>query len=61
MNKIANLDVDYHVNGLSIAVLVDGEKDFLDCAHLKNDDKMINKTEDSLARRLNLQLLRAYP
>ena len=43
MNKVAYVGVDYHINGLSVAVLADKEKDFLDCAHLKNDDKMIRK------------------
>ena len=38
MKKIAHVGVDYHLDSLSIAVLVEGEKDFYETFHLRNTD-----------------------
>ena len=47
MKKIANVGVDYHLNSLSIAVLAEGEKEFHQSIHLKNDDRLIAKYLES--------------
>jgi transposase len=41
--KIAYLGIDYHTQTLSLAVIIDGEKDFLTSITMKNIDKNIHK------------------
>jgi transposase len=43
MKKIAYIGIDYHLNSLSIAVILEGEKKFYDLIRLKNKDKVIIK------------------
>jgi hypothetical protein len=43
MKRVAYVGVDYHVNPVSVAVLIEGVSDFLDCIHIRNEDKMIRK------------------
>jgi transposase len=43
MRKIAYVGIDYHVNHLSIAVMLKGKKKFRDVIRLENDDKTIKK------------------
>jgi transposase len=43
MRKIAYVGIDYHVNHLSIAVMLKGRKKFRDVIRLENDDKTIKK------------------
>lgn len=43
MRKIAYVGIDYHVNPLSIAVMLKGKKKFRDVIRLENDDKTIKK------------------
>jgi len=56
MKKIANVGVDYHLNSLSIAVLPEGEKDFYQTIHLKNDDRMIAKYLRKLSKTFELRI-----
>lgn len=56
MKKIANVGVDYHLNSLSIAVLPEGEKDFYQTIHLKNDDRMIAKYLRKLSTTFELRI-----
>ena len=43
MKKIAYVGIDYHVNSLSIAVVLEGEKKIHEMIRLKNNDKVIGK------------------
>jgi transposase len=56
MRKIAYVGVDYHVNTLSIAVLIEGEKCFLSNIIFKNDDKMVHKYLKKLSKDYELRV-----
>ena len=43
MKKIAYVGIDYHLNSLTIAVLIDGSHKIKDTIRIKNDDKIIRK------------------
>ena len=43
MEKIAYVGVDYHLNLVTIAVMIKGQKDFYDTICIKNEDKIIKK------------------
>jgi transposase len=43
MKKIAYVGIDYHLNSLSTAVMVEGKRKLHETIRLKNDDKMIRK------------------
>jgi len=55
MKKIAYVGIDYHLNSLSIAVMVQGEKDPSDMVRLKNDDKIIRKYMKKLSERFEIK------
>lgn len=48
--KIAYVGIDYHLNSLSIAVMVEGEKDFHQTVRLANNDKVVLKYMKKLSR-----------
>ena len=50
MKKIAYVGVDYHMNSLSMAVMVEGEKKIHQMIRLANEDKMIHKYFKKLSR-----------
>lgn len=50
MRRIAYVGVDYQINRVSMAVLIEGEKDLLNNFLLKNDDKMIHKHLKKLSK-----------
>ena len=56
MKKIANVGVDYHLNSLSIAVLAEGEQEFHQTIHLKNDDRLIAKYLKKLSKTFKLRV-----
>ena len=56
MRKIAYVGVDYHINTLSIAVLIEGERQFLSSIVLKNDDKMVHKHLKKLSKDYDLRV-----
>ena len=56
MKRIAYVGVDYHVNSVSVAVLIEGASDFLDCIHIRNDDKMIRKYLKKLSKEYELRV-----
>ena len=37
MKRIAYIGIDYHMETVSVAVLIEGEKDFFDTIRMKND------------------------
>jgi transposase len=50
MKKIAYVGVDYHLNQISIAVMIEGQRDFHDTIRLKNEDKIIKKYMKKLSK-----------
>jgi transposase len=55
MSKIAYVGIDYHLNSLSIAVMVDGQKTPYETIRLKNDDKVIRKYMSKLAAQFQIK------
>jgi transposase len=55
MSKIAYVGIDYHLNSLSIAVMVEGEKTPYETVRLKNDDKMIRKYRSKLSEQFQIK------
>lgn len=47
MKKVAYVGVDYHMNSLSIAVMVEGEKKIHEMIRLANDDGVISSISRS--------------
>jgi transposase len=43
MKKIAYIGIDYHLNSLSIAVVIEGQRKISEMIRLKNQDKVIGK------------------
>ena len=43
MKKIVYVGVDYHVKTITCAVIIEGEKDFLNTIRFKNNHKNIKK------------------
>lgn len=56
MKKIAFVGVDYHLNSLSIAVLPEGDKDFYQTIHLKNDDRLLAKYLKKVSKNFELRV-----
>jgi transposase len=50
MKKIAYVGVDYHLNSLSIAVVVEGQRKLHDTIRLKNDHRVILRYMEKLSR-----------
>lgn len=55
MKKISYVGIDYHLNSLSIAVIISGEKRPYEMIRIKNDDKVIRKYMSKLAERFEVQ------
>lgn len=55
MSKIAYVGIDYHLNSLSIAVMVEGEKTPYETVRLKNDDKVIRKYMSKLSEQFPIK------
>ena len=53
--KIAYIGIDYHSETLSLAVIVDGKKDFFDSITMKNNDKIILKYLKKLSKEFELK------
>ena len=49
MKKIAYVGIDYHLNSLTIAVVIEGTKKIDETIRIKNDDKIIRKYMKKLA------------
>jgi len=54
--KVAYVGVDYHLNFLSIAVMVEGDRDIRESIRLKNSDKMIKKYFKRLYEKFDLKV-----
>ena len=55
MKKIAYVGIDYHVKSVSIAVIVEGEKQFCDLVRLPNMDKTISKYMKKLSNSFQIK------
>lgn len=55
MKKIAYVGIDYHLNSLSVAVMVEGKKKPHETIHLKNDDKIIRKYMKKLSEKFEIR------
>ena len=55
MKKIAYVGIDYHLNSLSLAVVVKGKNEPVDMVRLKNDDKLIRKYMSKLSDRFEIK------
>lgn len=55
MKKIAYVGIDYHMNSLSAAVMIEGEKEIHQTIRLANKDKMVLKFFKKLSRDFELQ------
>ena len=55
MTKIAYVGIDYHLNSLSIAVMVEGNNEPKEMVHLKNDDRVIRKYMSKISENLHIK------
>ena len=53
--KVAYVGIDYHLNSLSIAVVLEGSKKLHETIRLKNDDKMIAKYMKKLSKSFEIR------
>jgi transposase len=55
MKKIAYVGIDYHLNSLSIAVLIEGDIAFYDLIRIKNHDNLIFKYMKKLSKTYDIK------
>ena len=55
MKTIAYVGIDYHVNSLSFAVMIEGEKTVHETIRIKNEDKAISKYFKKLSRNYEIR------
>jgi transposase len=55
MKKIAYVGIDYHINVLSIAVIVKGQKELYETIRLKNDNKIIARYMKKLSKKFQIK------
>jgi transposase len=55
MKKIAYVGMDYHLNSVTMAVVVEGQKNFYDTIRLSNQDKVISKYLKKLAKQFSIR------
>jgi transposase len=55
MTKIAYLGIDYHLNSLSIATMIEGEKEPSEMVHLKNDERVIRKYMNKVSQNFSIK------
>jgi transposase len=53
--KIAYVGVDYHLNSLSMAVMIEGQKEVYETIRIKNEDKLTHKFMKKLSREFEIQ------
>lgn len=56
MKKIAYIGVDYHLNVLAIAVMIENSKKIYETIRLKNHDKLISKYLKKLSEQFDLRM-----
>ena len=55
MKKIAYVGIDYHKNLLTIAVIVEGQKEFYATIRIKNDDTAIVRYMKKLSKQFHIK------
>ena len=55
MDKIAYVGIDYHLNSLSIAVVIEGHKKIHETIRIENKDKVIQKYMKKLSEQFNIK------
>jgi len=55
MKKIAYVGIDYHLNSLSIAVIIEGQKKLHETIRLANNDKVIGKYMKKLSEQFDIK------
>jgi transposase len=55
MRKIAYVGIDYYLHSLSIAVLIEGDKEPDQMVHLKNDDHVIRKFMSKISEKFQIK------
>lgn len=55
MKKIAYVGIDYHLNSLSLAVVVKGKNTPVDMVRLKNDEELIRKYMSKLSEKFEIK------
>jgi len=55
MKKIAYVGIDYHLNSVTMAVVVEGQKDFHDAIRLSNHNKVISKYLKKLSEQFSIK------
>ncbi|MCP3920951.1 MAG: IS110 family transposase [Desulfobacterales bacterium] len=55
-NKIAYIGIDYHVNSLTIAIMIEGNKEISDTVRIGNQDKLIKKYLKKMSARYTLRI-----
>lgn len=50
MKKVAYVGIDYHINVIAIAVMIEGEQNFYNCTRFKNTDRNIKKYLKKLSK-----------
>ena len=53
--KIAYVGVDYHLNSLSMAVMIEGQKKVYETIRIKNEDKVAHKYMKKLSREFEIK------
>lgn len=55
MKQLAHIGIDYHMDTISAAVIVEGQNDFLDTIHMKNNDKTVFKYFKKLSKKFEIK------
>lgn len=55
MKKIAYIGVDYHLNHLTLAILIQGKRKFHDTIRIKTDDRIIKRYMKKLSKDFQIQ------
>ena len=55
MKKVAYVGIDYHINSVTIAVIIEGEKDFHNTNRIKNTDSNIKKRLKKLSKEFEIK------
>ncbi len=55
MKKIAYVGIDYHINLLSIAVVIEGEKELYENIRLSNNDRVIIRYMKKLSKNFQIK------
>jgi transposase len=55
MKKIAYIGVDYHLNNITIAVMIEGQRKFHDTIRMKNEDRAIKQYMKKVSKDFKIQ------